>query len=76
MVSKCILNLYGYVDYIDAFGNRHRGGFGQNYYLPYDSRKNYESDEAFTARSNLTFLMQDGYNYDRQRKDNEGRIEL
>lgn len=68
-----ILCLYGFVDYIDAFGNRHRGGFGQNYYQVYDRRENYASDEAFTARNNLTFLMQAGYNYDRQRKDGEGR---
>lgn len=70
---KIILNLYGYVDYIDAFGNGHRGGFGQNYYQPHDNRENYPSDEAFKARNNLTFLMQSGYNYDCRRKDVEGR---
>lgn len=69
--EKVILNLYGYVDYIDAFGKRHRGSFGQNYYAAYDDSKEYTDDE-FSKRNNLTFLMQRGYNDDRERKKDEG----
>lgn len=69
--GKSILNLYGQVDYIDTFGNRHRGGFGQNYYPAHDQRRNYSSDEAFTTRNNLTFLMQADYNYDRPINDSK-----
>lgn len=69
--EKVILNLYGYVDYIDAFGKRHRGGFGQNYYAPYDNSKEYTSED-FPKRNNLTFLMQRGYNDDRERTKDEG----
>jgi hypothetical protein len=70
--EKVILNLYGYVDYTDAFGKCHRGGFGQNYYAAYDDSTKYTTDE-FPRRNNLTFLMQAGYNYDRQRKGNEDK---
>jgi hypothetical protein len=58
------ISLYGYVDYIDSFGKRHRGGFGQNYYAP--------NDDKGEGMSNLTFLMQHGYNYDRERVKGEG----
>lgn len=71
--EKVILNLYGYVDYTDAFGKRHRGHFGQNYYPAYDKRENYRSDDEFKARNNLTFLMQSGYNYDCPRKEDEDK---
>lgn len=65
------LYIYGYVDYTDVFENRHRGGFGQRYHPPYDQSDSskYESDKAFKEPNNLVFLMQDGYNYDRPRKD-------
>jgi hypothetical protein len=52
------VSLYGYVDYIDAFGQRHRGQFGQNYYAPNDNKGD--------GMSNLTFLMQKGYNDDKK----------
>ncbi len=68
-----VLCLYGFVDYTDVFGTRHRGSFGQNYYPANDSRENYTNDEIFKTRNNLTFLMQAGYNFDRPRKDGEGR---
>ena len=71
--GRKVLCLYGFVDYTDVFGDNHRGGFGQNYYPANDERENYPNDDVFKARNNLTFLMQTGYNYDRSRKDGEGR---
>lgn len=61
---KKTISLYGYVDYIDAFGKRHRGHYGQNYWKPNDNKGE--------GMSNLTFLMQRGYNYDRERTTDEG----
>jgi hypothetical protein len=64
--------LYGYVDYIDQFGQRHRGGYARVYSPAFDNRGTYKTDEEFKARSNLLFVSQDGYNYDRTRKKGEG----
>ena len=51
--------LFGYVDYIDAFSDHHRGGYGRRYDL---TRPN----------DNLVFVTQHGYNYDRLRKRTDG----
>lgn len=53
------LYLYGYVDYIDQFGQRHRGGYARVY--------NNDS-----PANNLDVVSQDRYNYDRLRKKGEG----
>jgi len=55
------LYLIGYVDYIDAFGERHRGGYARIY------------DPQPGVPNNLGFVAQDGYNYDRLRDEGEGR---
>ncbi len=47
--------IYGYVDYIDAFRQRHRGGYARQY-------------APGRADNNLIFMSQIGYNYDRRRK--------
>ena len=64
--------VYGYVDYIDMFGQRHRGGFARVYEPRVDRRDAYPSEEAFAERCNLIFMEQRGYNYDRPRKKGEG----
>lgn len=58
------LLLFGYVDYIDQFGDRHRSGYGRTYIPARDLRENYPSDDRFNNRSNLDFVTQPGYNYD------------
>ena len=56
---KKTLILFGYVDYIDKFGRRHRSGYARRY-TPTD-RKN-----------NLLIAVKKGYNYDRERQRGEG----
>jgi hypothetical protein len=74
--GKKIMILFGFVDYIDAFNGRHRAGYGREYVQGlgkgFDERSSYVSDEEFKARSNLAFVEQSGYNYDRPRKKGEG----
>lgn len=66
------LCIYGYVDYMDQFGTRYRAGYARRY----DPRENIRppdiSDEAFRNRSNLHYVTQPGYNYDRPRQPGEG----
>lgn len=57
------LCIYGYVDYVDQFGTRHRAGYGRRY----DPR-----GEVNGEGSNLIYLTQPHYNYDRQRGPGEG----
>lgn len=64
--------VYGYVDYIDKFEQRHRAGYARVYDRIADARSSYRSDEEFEKRSNLVFFPQEGYNYDRRRKKDEG----
>jgi hypothetical protein len=59
MPEGSTLCVFGYVDYIDIFGMRQRGGYAR-VYLP----------QADT--NNLGFIGQDGYNYDRLRTRGEG----
>ena len=70
--KKSILFLYGYVDYIDAFNQRHRGGFGFKYCPKIDKDAEEHSEQAFENRHNLLNLAPDKYNYDRLRKKGEG----
>lgn len=44
--------IYGYVDYTDASGQRHRGGYGRQY-------------APGRTENNLIFMTRSGYNYDR-----------
>jgi hypothetical protein len=66
------LYVIGYVDYIDKFGDRHRGGYARQYAVGRDDRSSYRSDDAFANRSNLIFVTAAGYNYDRARAAGEG----
>ena len=71
----------GYVDYIDRFGIRHRCGYGRRYEPAIDDKTSpaYYTEtgefrlEDYEKRSNLPFILQAGYNYDRERKKNEGK---
>lgn len=66
------LYLYGYVDYIDRFGARHRAGYARQYNPDLDNRSNYPDEGSFRDRNNLIFVAKPGYNYDRPRKEGEG----
>lgn len=68
-----ILFIYGYVDYVDKFEIRHRAGYARLYDPGIDYRGPDVSDEAFRNRSNLAYVAQPGYNYDRLRKQGEGK---
>ena len=52
--------IVGYVDYIDSFGERHRGGYARLYWP--------QAPQA----NNLIFVPQPGWNYDRLRRKGEG----
>lgn len=51
--------VYGYVDYIDQFGIRHRAGYGRQLIM-------------FGNGNNLDYILRPGYNYDRPRDKDEG----
>jgi hypothetical protein len=57
------LYLVGYVDYIDQFGQRHRGGYARMYK---------PLTEFLKGQNNLVYVVQEGYNYDRRRRRAEG----
>jgi len=52
--------IVGYVDYIDSFRERHRGGYARLYWP--------QAPQA----NNLIFVAQPGWNYDRLRRKGEG----
>ena len=54
------LYLIGYIDYIDAFDVRHRGGYAREY------------DGSPPTANNLSLVSQAGYNFDRLRIPGEG----
>ena len=66
------LYLIGFVDYVDQFKQRYRGGYARRYQPRMDDRSRYKTDDAFEQRSNLVFVAQNGYNYDRPRGRGEG----
>lgn len=64
-----IFLVFGYVEYVDVFETQHRAGYGRTYLegMPM-SREAYDSDEQFETRSNLAYIQQRGYNYDKKHK--------
>ena len=64
--------IIGYVDYIDGFGVRHRGGYARLYWPEADNRSGYATEDEFRRRNNLIFVPQSGWNYDRLRRKSEG----
>ncbi len=65
-IGKTKLWLYGYVDYIDSFAQRHRGGFARIYEPNLDTG-------PIAERNNLVSPTIKNYNYDRLRKAGEGK---
>lgn len=63
--------IFGYVDYIDQFRQRHRAGYGREYSALLDDPENYPAED-FPRRSNLVFVPEFNYNYDRLRQRGEG----
>ena len=54
--------LYGYVDYVDEFGDAHRDGYARVY------RPDMEDTQVpLEERNNLVFVARAGWNYDRDR---------
>jgi hypothetical protein len=51
-----VLYLFGYVDYMDQFNQRHRGGYARLY-----------DPDRTDPSNNLVFVTQTGYNYDHLR---------
>jgi hypothetical protein len=72
-VKNLLTDLYliGFVDYIDQFGQRHRGGYARQY-QPMIDKASYATEREFALRNNLIVVAQDGYNYDRVRLRGEG----
>jgi hypothetical protein len=68
------LYMIGFVDYIDQFGGRHRGGYARIYYPMIDvkSADRYETEAAYVARNNLGVVAKEGYYYDRPRSRMDG----
>ena len=60
--GKRQLFIFGYVDYIDMFEQRHRGGFARCYY-----------HSAKQGETNLVFINQLGYDYDVVRRAGDGK---
>jgi hypothetical protein len=57
--GECQLCVFGFVDYIDQFGQRYRAGWGRRY-------------DHKMKDVNVVFVTEKGYNYDRLRVPGEG----
>ena len=66
------LYIYGYVNYVDQFGIRHQSGYARFYDPGQNIRQSGVTDEEFANRSNLNFVTNPNYNYDRERKPGDG----
>ena len=71
--ATSLLLVFGYVDYIDKFGSRHRGGYARMYDYAIDqTRPPIISHDDYARRNNLPNFPHRAYNYDRLRKPSEG----
>jgi len=84
--AECVhplrLFIIGYVDFVDAFGVRHRSGYARMYNAWIESKGIQPDDPTMLSavelkqrhkrRNNLVFMSQAGYNYDRERDEGEG----
>ena len=66
------LYMIGFVDYIDQFGGRHRGGYARRYYPAIDEMRD-EAEADRRKRNNLLVVDRGTYNYDRPRLRGEGK---
>lgn len=74
-----VLQVVGFVDYMDRFGQHHRSGYGRVYYPQADDRHSSEyridtdgiNDSEYQDRNNLHVVTQPGYNYDRPTRPGE-----
>ena len=71
--------VFGYVDYIDEFKIHHRAGYGRVYtpladshHLPIYQTVGHFDPQLFAQRNNLEFILERGYNYNRERMPNDG----
>jgi hypothetical protein len=64
--------VWGHIDYIDAFEQRHRSGYGRIYNFTRDIERDGVSTEDFEQRSNLDHVPRTAYNYDRPYKEGDG----
>jgi len=64
MAGRSQMLVFGFVDYVDRFGESHRGGYGRAYKAYRDDAAQYGKDFDFKSRSNLVFIDKSGYNYD------------
>lgn len=70
MAGTLRLAVFGFVDYIDQFGDEYRGGYGRWYEPARDNRARFiGSDEDFLERNNLTYIEDPRYNYDALRTE-------
>jgi hypothetical protein len=63
--SELWLYVIGYVDYVDAFGDRHRSGYARRYDPDQDQG-------PIETRNNLVLVADSAYTYDRVRGPGEG----
>ena len=66
------LYMIGFVDYIDQFHKRYRAGYARQYYPAIDKVK-YETEAERAKRNNLLVIGLERYNYDRLRRQGEGK---
>jgi len=71
--ARKVLVVYGYVDYIDKFDQRHRAGYAR-VYIPATTDENFEAGFSGVepARNNLAMFPNRRRNYDRRRLPGEG----
>jgi hypothetical protein len=64
--KKAVLIIFGYVDYIDKFGQRQRGGYARMY-DPVVDREAFRTSEDRAKRNNLPIFPHRDWNFDRSR---------
>jgi hypothetical protein len=65
-IDLTTLNLFvfGYVDYVDKFGARHRSGYARLHDIRIDDPGHWDGGKVPEKRNNLPFVTKPGYNYD------------
>lgn len=63
--------VWGHVDYLDQFDQRHRAGYGRVYEAEIDRQADDAGEATDNKRSNLMLVVEKSYNYDRPRQPDE-----